>query len=77
MLFPLPPAPPAIVVMSSPQHEVGAATTLAPWQTASDCKRGSRDCFPTDRVGQTPDDAGANTVDALTVTRLIPSRQGS
>lgn len=44
MLYTLPPSPPAIVSVepvSAPGDE----------QMASECRRGSRDCFPKDRIG--------------------------
>ena len=44
MFYNLPPSPPAIVY-------VEPAVAPGDEQIASDCKRGSRDCFPEDRVG--------------------------
>lgn len=48
MVYSLPPAPPPIVRVESapiPSLTISAVT---------ECKRGSRDCFPTDRVGYQP-----------------------
>lgn len=47
MFYSLPPAPPAILYVETAPDQVTIAN-------ASDCKRGSRDCFPTDRVGHQP-----------------------
>lgn len=52
MFYSLPPVPPAM-----------AYVEVAPTQgidilIAEDCERGSRDCFPTDRVGYETEDAG-------------------
>lgn len=44
MIFQLPPTPP-------PAH----VTVLVGATTSPDCPRGSRDCFPEDRVGAVPE----------------------
>lgn len=50
MFYSLPPAPPALVVVGiAPMQDVAVLAV-------TDCKRGSRDCFPTDRVGHHPSD---------------------
>lgn len=44
MFYSLPPAPPALV-----QAELSPRSNIL--LVASECKKGSRDCFPADRVG--------------------------
>lgn len=66
MLFTLPPAPPAMVyVVPSP---VSGDDLIA-----SECKRGSRDCFPEDRVGHQP-----NAIETVILTAgMLTPRQDS
>lgn len=45
MFYTLPPVPPPLIHVAITPAQNGARIA------ALDCKRGSRDCFPTDRVG--------------------------
>lgn len=52
MLFQLPPAVPAIEAIA----EVAVVeVSVVSDRLAADCKKGSRDCFPEDRVGLGPE----------------------
>ncbi|MFH7243809.1 MAG: hypothetical protein ACHWZW_13275 [Spirulina sp.] len=50
MLYAVPPVPPAIVYVEVVPAQ-GSDTLIA-----DECERGSRDCFPRDRVGYDPED---------------------
>lgn len=71
MFYTLPPTPPAVVYVAS--LYVASAPVPGDDRVASECKRGSRDCFPQDRVGYQPD---ATEVMVLT-SGVIAPRQDS
>jgi hypothetical protein len=67
MFFTLPPAPPAMVYVAS-------APAPGDDMIASECKRGSRDCFPEDRVGHQP---SVTETLILTAKMVTPRQDGS
>jgi hypothetical protein len=66
MLFQLPPALPSAV----PAAVVGQTWAISDQSLGADCQRGSRDCFPADRVG------AGDEVEVVAVAVVVP-RSGS